>query len=161
MSISRTLVTPGSFSRLSIAVTDDQFINTSVLGVATATALDVDDTQVRVWLVSTHGSNFTANPLALAGVDTHNGNGGSVISLQGHIDDVNDALADVRMDMAPGLDGLTPTTITDTAHVLVDDFGQNGFCDCNDLPGTDPAPRASCNRYDYANQTVVRRSVPL
>lgn len=108
-----------------------------------------------MWLLSTRGSTFTADPLALALVDLHVGNGGPLVGIQGHIDDVNDALADVRMDLPATLDGLTPATITDTTHILADDFGQNGFCSCDDLPGTDPAPAASCNRYDYANQTVI------
>ena len=143
------ILRPGGQTTFSINVVDDQYLNASLL---LHTAMDNDDTSVRVWLLSFPGNKFTlASTLGVV----YTGDGTQTLSVQGTIEDVNDALMDVQFDISASVDGLSAATSHTTGYFLVDDMGQEGFCDCDSQPHLAVAPVASCNRYAHVNHSVA------
>jgi cysteine-rich repeat protein len=144
----RAILQPGGSTSFSLNVVDDQYLNTSL---AAPTALMNSQTRVRVYLGAAHGT-FTVTAPTLATIVN---NGANLVSIDGTIEDVNDALLDITFDLDATIDGSTPLRRFDTAHFLVHDWGREGFCDCTSDPGLVNAPLASCNRFDYANHSVL------
>ena len=142
------IVQPGGTTTFSLNVIDDQYLNTSL---SMPTALMNSQTRVRVYMGAARGT-FTITAPTMATVTN---NGANLVAIDGTIEDVNDALLDVVFDLDATVDGSTPTQRFDTAHFVVHDYGREGFCDCTSDPGLVSAPLSSCNRYDYANHSVL------
>ena len=150
--VSLMLLQQGGSTQMTVQVQDDQALNASAF---VHTALDGDDTRVRVWMHAQFGSTFTLTNMAagvgiweLDGLTASTGSGQGIM-VEGTIDDVEDTLVDMQVSLNPALDGLSEATAIEWLRVWADDEGKSGFCDCTDGPSEALAPETACNKFGY------------